>query len=462
MKASTAAVGPPAPAAACAPLVPLVPLVGKRSLDAPFAHTESGPVTLAAFLAHVAHVAALLPERAWVFNVCSDRYRFAVGFAAALCRGQVSLLPPTRTADFLARLAADYADTYCLADAPGEPTPFETLMLPAAPAAAASVRVPAFAAGQAAAISFTSGSTGTPTPHVKRWDALARGAAAEARALGLDRIDCPALVGTVPPQHMYGFESTVLLALHGGALLTAARPFYPLDIRAALEAAPAPRVLVTTPVHLRALVLADTALPPLEQIVCATAPLAAELAATAEARYGAPVREIYGFTEAGMVAARRTVDGPHWTPLDGVRLRPDGDDWWAEAGHVPVPARFADHIEVAPDGRFVLLGRRTDVVNVAGKRASLASLDHHLQTIPGVEDGAYFVPAGAGPQTRLGAFVVAPTLDARTLRAALRARVDPAFLPRPLHFVAALPRNATGKLTLDALHRLERECAARR
>jgi acyl-coenzyme A synthetase/AMP-(fatty) acid ligase len=56
--------------------------------------------------------------------------------------------------------------------------------------------------------------------------------------------------------------------------------------------------------------------------------------------------------------------------------------------------------------------------------------------------------------TRLAAFVVAPGLTSEFILAALRQRIDPAFLPRPLCLVDALPRNATGKLTrarLDAL-----------
>jgi acyl-coenzyme A synthetase/AMP-(fatty) acid ligase len=35
--------------------------------------------------------------------------------------------------------------------------------------------------------------------------------------------------------------------------------------------------------------------------------------------------------------------------------------------------------------------------------------------------------------------------------ASLRARIDPVFLPRPLVFVARLPRNSTGKLPQEAL-----------
>jgi len=52
---------------------------------------------------------------------------------------------------------------------------------------------------------------------------------------------------------------------------------------------------------------------------------------------------------------------------------------------------------------------------------------------------------------RVGALVVAPDLTPRALRAALRRHLDPAFLPRPLHFVAALPRSENGKLARDAL-----------
>jgi acyl-coenzyme A synthetase/AMP-(fatty) acid ligase len=34
---------------------------------------------------------------------------------------------------------------------------------------------------------------------------------------------------------------------------------------------------------------------------------------------------------------------------------------------------------------------------------------------------------------------------------ALQQRIDPAFVPRPLHLVDALPRNATGKVPREAL-----------
>jgi acyl-coenzyme A synthetase/AMP-(fatty) acid ligase len=63
-----------------------------------------------------------------------------------------------------------------------------------------------------------------------------------------------------------------------------------------------------------------------------------------------------------------------------------------------------------------------------------------------------FEPDAAGATARrVAALVVAPTLDRASILAALRETVDPVFLPRPLHLVQSLPRNATGKLPRAAL-----------
>ncbi|MEZ0245316.1 MAG: beta-hydroxyacyl-ACP dehydratase, partial [Methylophilaceae bacterium] len=113
-------------------------------------------------------------------------------------------------------------------------------------------------------------------------------------------------------------------------------------------------------------------------------------------------------------------------------------------------------IELTGAGRFLLHGRSQDLVNIAGKRSSLAHLNVQLTAIPGVVDGAFYMPDEVTHDhvTRLAACVVAPELDAKTLLKALRERIDPVFLPRPLLFVDALPRNSTGKLPREALKNL--------
>eukprot|EP00825_Cyclidium_porcatum_P006011 TRINITY_DN12953_c0_g1_i1.p3 TRINITY_DN12953_c0_g1~~TRINITY_DN12953_c0_g1_i1.p3 ORF type:complete len:134 (-),score=60.00 TRINITY_DN12953_c0_g1_i1:82-483(-) len=98
-------------------------------------------------------------------------------------------------------------------------------------------------------------------------------------------------------------------------------------------------------------------------------------------------------------------------------------------------------------------------VNIAGKRTSLAYLNHQLGAVPGIVDGAFFLPDEEGPDgiTRLTAFIVAPGMTARQVTVALRERIDAIFLPRPLVLVDELPRNSTGKLPRVELQALYAE-----
>ena len=302
-----------------------VPLLNRTDLDAPFAYADGRLISAHAWLGDVLALADRLPPRRYALNHCEDRYRFSVAFAAALLRGQTNLLPPSRAPEALRRVCHDFPDLVCIADGEGKIEGVETVIVPRACAQFYGPRaVPSLAADHVAAVAFTSGTTGRPTAHGKTWGALARGAIGEAEHLGI-----PAgatLIGTVPPQHMYGLESTLLLAWQNPFAFHGGRPFYADDIRAALAAVSAPRVLVTTPLHLRTLLAESSvvaALPPIDRIVSATAPLSADTAAQAEAALQAPVFEIYGCTETGMVASRRTIEGPVWRTLPGVRIHCD-------------------------------------------------------------------------------------------------------------------------------------------
>jgi acyl-coenzyme A synthetase/AMP-(fatty) acid ligase len=401
----------------------------------------------------------LLGSGRHVLNACSDRYRFMVGFAASLASGKVSLLPSTHTPEIMRELTSFAPDVICLSDDPAAKFALPTVIFPPQQAAAqpAAAAIPLIDSEQLAAYVFTSGSTGTPVAHPKTWGRLVDCVREEAVQLGLG--DDPAvIVATVPPQHMYGFESSVLLALAGGQVLCAERPFYPADVAGVLASVPQPRVLLTTPVHLRALLAAGVSLPPLQLLVCSTAPLAQQLAADSEQRFATQLLEIYGSTETGQIAVRRPTQTAAWRLWPGVRLSSQGDETWVQGGHVEQPTRMNDVLEVIADREFLLHGRAADLVNIAGKRSSLAYLNHHLNSIPGVQDGAFFHADDSRTAhtgvTRLGACVVAPELDAARLLAALRERLDPVFLPRPLLFVASLPRNATGKLPQEALRAL--------
>ena len=428
-------------------------------LDAPFANVVGGGVrTRRELVADATALAERLPASGVMLNLSIDRYRFAVGLGAALLRRQTSLLPPNHLADTVARLRMRFAGVYALVDGDDDEHGLPTVRHADRFAAGDDIdRIPAVDARLVAAHVLTSGSTGDPVPHAKPWGLLVANARAEAErlaaAIGRADLRTVSIVATVPAQHMYGFESSVLLALHGGATLGASRPFFPADVAAALAEAPAPRLLVTTPFHLKTIVDADIAIASPALVLCATAPLSPQLAARAEERLGAPLLEIYGCTEAGQVATRRTVAGAEWHTFDGVRIDGDGDAVTVSGGHVPEPTVLADVLEVTGATTFKLLGRSNDLINVAGKRSSIAHLNFHLNTIPGVVDGAFWMPPDddANAVVRLVAFVVAPGVEREQIVAALRDRVDAAFLPRRVVHVDALPREATGKLTAERM-----------
>jgi acyl-coenzyme A synthetase/AMP-(fatty) acid ligase len=436
----------------------LIPLLSHASPTAIVAYRDGIGITAERFISEVAHFARTLPAGRHVLNVCLDRYRFTVGLAACLLTQRVSLLPSTQAPEVIRQLKDFAPDAFCLTDDSRCEIDLPRMHFPQTlDAAEVEWRVPQIPAAQLAAIVFTSGSTGLPMPYRKTWGRVTRCVRDGAPRLRLSDGRSHTLIGTVPAQHMYGFESTVLLALQSGNALSADRPFYPADIAAAVAAVPRPRELVTTPIHLRTLLGSGIELPPIDLIVSATAPLSQDLAREVEARFRTTLVEIYGSTETGQIATRHTAGAEAWQLWPGVRLHASHGQVFAQGGHVEQLTPLGDVIEIMGDDEFLLHGRTADMINVAGKRSSFGYLNAQLNAIPGVVDGAFFLSGaetGSTGVARLGAVVVAPTLNAAVLAEHLRRRIDPAFLPRPLIIVERLPRNATGKLPRQALQSL--------
>ena len=449
----------------------VLPLLQSRDHAAPLCWRAGLPISAAQFIAEAQVLARDLPDGRPI-NLCQDRYHFALGLAAALLRSQTSLMPPNALPDTLRQVPAGATPYLLIDDDPPGSDGLHKHRIARPAGVPPAQQVPGIAADLEAVCLLTSGSTGAPQPHAKRWGALVANITAEAERLAA-MVQRPALAGitlagptlagitlvaTVPAQHSYGLESTVLLALLGGASFDAGRPFYTADIADALARVPEPRALVTTPFHLKTLLLAGLELPPVALTLSATAPLSPQLAAQAEAAFQGQLIEIYGCTEAGQVASRRTTAGETWQTLGELRITRDlvahEERFTVVGGHVLEPTPLADVLELQDDRHFKLLGRANDLIHVAGKRSSLAHLNFHLNRIPGVDDGVFWLPdERAEGIVRPVAFVVAPTLSAHTIIAALRGHLEAAFVPRRVVHVQAFPREATGKLTAASLRR---------
>jgi acyl-coenzyme A synthetase/AMP-(fatty) acid ligase len=424
-----------------------------------------GEVSTAEFLGHCQQVARQLPAHRYVVNLCDNPYLFTVAFCAALLRRQTTLLPQNRSSETLRHLATEYPASYLLHNNPaGDLTDLADLTQvnlnqwrlgasPASPVVEIERNFPA-------AVAFTSGSTGQPKAIVKPWHTLVTSSLMNGACMLPSADSLMHQLATVPPQHMWGLETGVLIPLFWPVCVADSRPMFPADLIKALRELPAPRLLVSTPVHLRALLGSNLTIPECARTLCATAPLAADLAATCETATGGDLLEIYGCSEIGSTAYRRTATDMTWRLIPGLSFQTQGETSTHTAApriggeHLAEDQVLQDRIEIGADG-FKLLGRNEDMVNVGGKRGSLMQITQVLLDVPGVTDAVVFMPEEEA--SRPAALVVAKEPSVHTFQQHFTQRLDAVFLPRPLLFVDRLPREDTGKIHRAKLLSLYRD-----
>lgn len=404
-----------------------------------------------------------------VCNLCNSRVGFLVTWLAALRQGCLQLLPPSGgNADLTVILQSCLQPVIVVDD--------EQLLQPQwAPHARCFVNVPSATLRSLpddglswqpdwdvpVARLYTSGSTGVPEPQTRTLGQLARGAQHVAERLkvefGSGPMPVSGIVCSVPPQHMFGLELSVMLPLVHGVPVLESRPLLPADVVSAFEQMGEGTAWITTPLHLQALVRSGVSVPHCRMAVSSTMALDAATAGQSEALIDAPVFEIYGSTETGAVAMRRAAKSIRWQPLADVHIEAGvadaGTRIWGS--HFPSPQTLTDHIQMDEDGCFELLGRHGDMVKIGGRRASLAGLNLLLSGMPGLEDGVFYLPSRAVAAARLVLIHDGAALDPVVVEQWLRERMDPVFLPRAIICTPSLGRSNAGKLSkvmLDSIY----------
>lgn len=417
----------------------LLPILTNSLPDTPIFWFKNELVTHEQFKRDVLLIAENLKQNKYAINLCEDRYLFAIAFVASIIQKHICLMPAHRAEKEIVELEKEYPDCLRLNDQQIElflnSTTTNDIVFPAE-----------IDSEQLVAIIFTSGSSGKPKPNYKKWGALFDSAQRVAKQFNLNHSTQHTLVATVPPQHMYGFETTIIFPLVTGVCVHNSKPFFPEDIRKTLSTIKNKSILITTPIHLRACSQEKIEWPNIDFIVCATAPLSLELAQATEQQLKTNLYEIYGCSEAGVVATRNTTQSTDWSLLEDYKL---SNKLTGACLTTPISEEIllADKIEVIDAKSFHLLGRQSDLIKIAGKRGSLNDLKIKLCSIEGVNDAVFFMPdEKPNEKARLAAFVVAPDLSIKEINALLSAQIDNAFMPRPLIKVKNLPYNETGKL----------------
>ena len=408
-----------------------------------------------------------------ICNLAGTRYAFMVGLAAALLNAQRTLLPSSATPENVRRTMAGSDSVLILGNGLPELDGPRFSDIPKDGGSVDPARIFKDLARSTGEIRVhTSGSTGAPMPHVKTFAALAGGSNLTENLFVQSGLDTTpgalTIIGTTPYQHMFGLEAAIIAPMVYGHPVVEHIPMLPGDLESIMHHARAAGcneiALVTSPAHLKFLEPVIMDAPEVRTILSATAPMPQGLAERLEARGDLAVMEIYGSTETGSLAGRRTVQGPDWTPMNGFRLeRVEDASWRASAPHLSQPEQLADALEMGTDGRFRLLGRLGEMVTVAGKRNNLGALNAALAEADGILTGCYVaLRESADAESALGIAVVPQSPDAdpaqvrRAVRNHLRTLIDPVFVPRQIILTDAIRRDATGKVTASELQRLRR------
>jgi acyl-coenzyme A synthetase/AMP-(fatty) acid ligase len=298
---------------------------------------------------------------------------------------------------------------------------------------------------------FTSGTTGASVACPKD----ARQLLGEALFLGQHFHLGPAarVLATPPPYHLFGLLFGVLAPLFGGGAFVRAATAAPAGIAAAARRHDA-NVLCCVPAHLAGFATLDGGdLPTVERLYVSGGRLDPELLQMLTQRFSFSIIEVFGSSETGGIAFRDSRATSSWTPFDGVKVDVDLDGrLLVDSPFVPSgkgrPHSSADRIEMNPDGTFRHLGRIDDVVKIGGERVSVAAIEDCVHTIAGVREVAILrVFVGGVRQWELWAAIAAEGVDEASVRLRLSLAFESVAIPRRFKFVAALPREDSGKVT---------------
>jgi O-succinylbenzoic acid--CoA ligase len=315
-----------------------------------------------------------------------------------------------------------------------------------------------------AVIIATSGSTGEPKGVLLSAAALTSSATATH-----DRLGGPGAWLLATPAHYIGGLQVLVRSLLAGTPCAVLPPGPFRADRFAEAAAPVlrgdgPRYTAMVPTQLTRLLdeggAGLDAARAFDAIIIGAAATAASLR-TRAAEAGVRIVPSYGMSE---TASGCVYDG---VPLDEVRAKIDADGRILLSGPVLAHGyrlrpdltaesftggwfRTGDRGRLE-DGRLEVLGRIDDVINTGGVKVSAAAVERVLAECAGVRDSCVVgVPDDEWGQI-VAAAVVADREDAERLRAAVRARVGAAAVPKRLEFVDALPLRGPGKIDRSAV-----------
>ena len=315
-------------------------------------------------------------------------------------------------------------------------------------------------------LKFSSGSTGTAQLIAFNAAQLQADAENIMSTMSRPRSEWPNL-GVISLAHSYGFSNLVLpLLLHGIPLIINASHL-PEALRTACKDFSA-ITLPAVPALWKIWKDANVITPKIKLAISAGAPLPLVLEKAVYDQTGVKIHNFYGASECGGICFDRSLKPREnnedvGAPLDSVKVDATDDSclrvtseavglsYWPQAQATLAHGTFqtSDRAEIK-NGRVVLLGRHTDLINISGHKVSPESIEQAILKHPQVRECVVFgVPAQDSSRSETIAACVASdsAVEAEELKQFLLQTIPSSQVPRQWRFFPSLSDADRGKIS---------------
>ena len=279
--------------------------------------------------------------------------------------------------------------------------------------------------------------------------------------------------GVIPISHSYGFSNLLTPLIARGVPLVVSQDRTPRAVLADIAKTDA-TVFPGMPLFYQAFCEMEN-IPPLAKLrVCisAGAPLPIATAKKFREKFALPIHSFYGASECGGICydreAKNEIEGFVGAPMKDVDLEmidPNaqssqarvrsaavGDGYFPDADEEKLGNGIfvPDDLLARHGSGFKIVGRVSDVINVAGKKVNPAEIEERLLHFPGVRQAVAFGrPAGAGLRNEEVAACVVANVNLREneLMEFCRTALSAWQVPKRIFIVESIPTTERGKIS---------------
>jgi long-chain acyl-CoA synthetase len=324
-------------------------------------------------------------------------------------------------------------------------------------------------------LKLTSGTTAAPRAIRFRSEQVLADCNQICDTMGISDVDLN--FGVIPISHSYGLSNLLTPLIARGVPMVLSRDRLPRAVLSDLAGTNA-TVFPGMPVFYQAFCEMEDipVLPKLRLCISAGAPLATAVAKQFRQKFGLPIHSFYGASECGGICYERVgqneEDGFVGQAMEGVAIEtvdPDaaasricvrsaavGDGYFPESDQAKLGGGLfvPDDLLTKTANGFRIVGRTSDVINVAGKKVNPAEVEAHLLRFSGVRQAVVFGRASILRNEEVAAcVVVSPGVSEVELLEFCRRELSGWQVPKRVFIVDSIPVTERGKISRRDLAR---------